>query len=318
MTTKLTRRDIRTNTTYQFPQETMASAKKRVRKKKVQETGSPFEQLNPTPQLYVNTGNWMNRLVIGHPMTGNVRVEWMMGRMGQTIPCNWGHMDIVQFMSPAIPLKYQVADAENLIAKSVIESNSEWLLFWEHDNIPPPDALVKLNEYMLAGKVPVVGGLYFTKTEPPEPLVYRGIGTSYFDKWRMGDKVWCSGLPFGFTLIHASLIKAMWEESPEYIVTVGGQNTVTRRVFESPQKSISDPARGAYASYGGTSDLAWCQRVVDGNYFEKAGWPKYKNKKYPFLIDTSIYVRHIDPNGIQYPIAIPMRFAPKGKPREIR
>ena len=265
-------------------------------------------------KLLVNTGQWQNRLVIGHPVTGNVRVEWMMGRFGQTIPCNWSHVDILQFMSPFVPMRYQVADAENLIVKAVIETGAEWLLSWEHDNIPGNDALIRLNEYMRDAKVPVVSGLYFTKSVPPEPMVYRGVGNSYFQDWRLGDKVWCSGIPMGFSLIHASILREMWKESPEYMVN--GQ--ITRRVFHTPSESWSDPETGAYLTKSGTSDLAWCQRVIEGGYFAKAGWKKYQAMKYPFLIDTNIFVRHIDANGVQYPLEIPKRFRPNGKPREIK
>lgn len=265
--------------------------------------------------LIENKGAWMNRILIGHPVTGNVRIEWVMGRYGQTIPCNWSHIDILQFMSPYVPLKYQVADAENLIAKAVIEQNAEWLLMWEHDNIPTTnDALIKINQYMIDAKDPVVAGVYFTKSVPPEPLVYRGIGNSYFADWKLGDKVWCSGVPFGFTLIHGSLIRAMWDESPEYIAS----GTITRRVFDAPSKSWMDQASGAYLSTGGTSDLAWCERVVKGNYFAKAGWPKHQKMKYPFLIDTGIFLTHIDQYGTRFPIEIPKRFKPNGKVREIR
>ncbi len=264
--------------------------------------------------LVENMGAWMNRIVIGHPVTGNVRIEWVMSRYGQTIPTNWSHMDIIQFMSPYVPLKYQVADAENLIAKAVIDQNAEWLLFWEHDNIPPNDALIKINEYMIEGKVPIVGGVYFTKSVPPEPLVYRGMGNGHFADWRIGDKVWCSGVPFGFTLIHGAIIKAMWDESPEYMVG----SITTRRVFNAPAKSWMDEASGAYLSTGGTSDLAWCERVKKERFFEKAGWPQYQNVKFPFLIDTSIFVHHIDQEGRRFPLEIPMKYKPNGKVREIK
>lgn len=261
-----------------------------------------------------NTGPWKTRIMIGHPVTGNVRIEWAMARFGQTLPCNWSAMDIMQFLSPYVPLKYQVADAENLIAKACIEMKCQWLLFWEHDNIPPNDALIQLNEYMVQGKVPVIGGLYFTKSVPPEPLVYRGIGNSYFDDWRFGDKIWCSGLPFGFTLIHGGIIQAMWDESPEYIVN----NQVTRRVFDAPSKAWMDQAKGAYMSIGGTSDLAWCNRVVSGRFFEKAGFPEIQKKKYPFLIDSNIFVHHIDQDGRRFPLEVPKRYAPNGEKREIK
>lgn len=263
-------------------------------------------QPSPSPILNINGQEWKNRVLIGHPMTGLVRVEWMLSRFGQTIPCNWSHLDIIQFMSPYVPLQYQVADAENLIAKAVVESDAEWLLFWEHDNIAPTDSLVKLNEYMIDAKIPVIGGLYFTKSVPPEPLVYRDTGNGYYANWKLGDKVWVNGLPFGFTLIHGSIIKAMWKESPEYLVN----NQLTRRIFDSPRQSWIDPVKGSYFSSGGTSDLAWCKRVVKERFFEKAGWPKYQTMKYPFLIDTGIFLRHVDQAGQQFPLEIPTKFLP--------
>jgi hypothetical protein len=124
----------------------------------------------------------------------------------------------------------------------------------------------------------------------------------------LGDKVWVDGLPFGFTLIHGSLIKELWKESPEYIVN----GTVTRRVFNAPSESYIDPETGGWMNNAGTSDLEWCKRVMKDRIFEKAGWPEYQKKQYPFLVDTDLFVKHIDRNtGIQYPIALPKAFMDK-------
>ena len=81
---------------------------------------------------------------------------------------------------------------------------------------------------MLAGDVPVVSGLYFTRGYPSEPLVYRGRGNGYYGDWRIGDKVWADGVPTGCLLIHCSILRAMWKDSEEY--QVSGQTL--RRVFE--------------------------------------------------------------------------------------
>jgi hypothetical protein len=40
---------------------------------------------------------------------------------------------------------------------------------------------------------------------------------------------------------------------------------------------------------------------MEGGYFKKAGWHDFEGKKYPFLIDTNIFCKHIDPDGTQYP-----------------
>lgn len=248
-----------------------------------------------------NKGSWTNRILIGTPSTGSVRMEWVMARYGQIIPTNWSANDMIQWISTYAPLRYLVADAQNLIVRTALEKDMEWLLLLESDNVIPQDAFIRVNRYMLDRKIPVVSGLYFTKSDPAEPLVYRGRGNSYFKDWKMGDLVWADGVPTGFLLIHMSIIKAMWEESPEYMVG----NQLTRRVFEMPEKKWYDPQSESFHLVAGTSDLAWCARVMEGKFFEKAGWPEYQKKQYPFLVDTNIFVKHIDQNGRQFPLQDP-------------
>lgn len=260
-------------------------------------------------RLDENQGEWTRRILVGTPTTGMVRMEWVLSRYGQTIPTNWSHVDHLQWMNAMVPLRYLVADAQNLIAKAVVEEDFEWLLFLEQDNIIPKDTLIRLNAYMRDKKVPVVSGLYFTKSDPPEPLLYRGRGNSFYQDWRLGDKVWVDGIPMGCTMIHGSIIKALWEISPEY--AIGGQ--VTRRVFDIPQKNWSDPESGNYNISTGTSDLDFCTRVIKEEIFKKAGWPEIQKKKYPFLVDTNIFVLHIDENGRKFPLTIPERFKPLEK-----
>ena len=256
-----------------------------------------------TSFLEKNTGTWNNRLIIGQPMVGLVRAEWVQGRYGQIYPTNWSHIEFQHGMSTYIPLRYQIADAENIIAKQVVEHDFEWLLFIEHDNVLPPGTFVKINQYMIKADVPIVGALYFTKSEPPEPMVYRKFGNGYFADFKLGDKVWVKGLPFGCTLIHGSIIKALWKESPEYLTPAG----VTRRIFYQPDETISD-GNGNSLMYGGTTDLRFCKDVIDKKIFEKAGWKKYQKMKFPFLIDTEIFVKHIDQSGVQWPTELPQEF----------
>jgi hypothetical protein len=72
-------------------------------------------------------------------------------------------------------------------------------------------------------------------------------------------------------------------------------------MFDFPRQLWHDPETGHYRSLMGTSDLDWCTRVMEGKYFTKAGWSDFQRRKYPFLIDTNIFVRHIAPNGEIYP-----------------
>lgn len=245
-----------------------------------------------------NDPGYVNRLLIGTATTGSVRIEWVQARYGQIIPTNWSMVTMLQYMNSYMPLRYQVADAQNLIVKECIEKDFEWLFLLEHDVILPPDAFIRINDYIREKRHPVVSGLYYTRSKPSEPLLYRGRGTSYYDDWKVGDKVWVDGVPTGCLLIHAGILRAMWAESEEYQLG----NIKTRRVFDTPRALWFNPQTGTFNTTSGTSDLDWCTRVMTGNFFAKAGWSEYQNNRWPFLVDTALFCRHIDnATGIQYP-----------------
>lgn len=239
------------------------------------------------------------RVLIGVPMTGLVRSEWALSRMCQIIPCNWSAADTIHWLPQASPIGYAVAEARNIVANKAVTEGFEWLLFLDHDVVLPPDAFVKINEYILDGTIPVVSGLYFAKAHPPSPLIYRGRGNGHFTGWRMGDKVWVDGIPMGTTLINVKVLKAMWEDAPEY---VAGGNQKVRRIFDTPFGMNVDPEKRTWDSFAGTEDLAWCNRVIAGKYLAKAGFKEIQKKKYPFLMDTSIFGKHITNDGMLYPI----------------
>ncbi|RLC80963.1 MAG: hypothetical protein DRJ03_20735 [Chloroflexi bacterium] len=188
----------------------------------------------------------------------------------------------------------EVEEDNSYIAGSVTAHNC---FFIDHDTILPPDTILKFNDRMLKADVPIISGLYFTKSVPSEPLIYRGRGNSYYNKWKFGDEVWVDAVPNGCTLIHASILKVLYDESEEYVV----KGHKVRRIYETPARSYFDPETQSWFNSVGTEDLAFCTRVMKDNIFKKAGWPKFQRKKYPFLIDTSIFCKHIDNNGIQYP-----------------
>jgi len=282
----------------------------------------PAVPLQNIPSLSFNIPNFHmgdekananKRILIFTPTTGLVRVEWVQARYGQIIPTNWSFVEMQQHLAPWLSVHYQLADAQNLMAKEVVEGDYEWVIYIEHDNLIPPDAFLRLNQYINDHDVPVVSGLYFLKSDITEPLVYRGRGTSHFKDWKLGDKVWCDGIPFGFRLENAGLIKAAWETSKEIVVN----GVHTREVFKQPNSIWFDNESGGMVAKGGTTDLEWCTRIMEEGLLEKAGYPKYQKMKYPFLVDTNIFVRHIDPNGTMWPKAMPARYMPpkgyKGK-----
>jgi len=273
------------------------------------------EDRNPFPnriETIINdsgNNNYRQRLLVATPTTGLVRMEWVAARYNQIIPTNWSKTDMIQYMNGYVPLRYTVHDAQNLAVKAAIEGGFQWLMFIEHDTMPPADSFIRFTEYMDKGDIPVVSGLYFTRSVPPEPMVYRGRGNHYYRNWKLEDKVWVDGVPTGLLLIHCRLLKAIYDDSPEYnILHTDGS---ARRVFDSPAQQWFNEETGANETLIGTSDLDFCGRIIKGNYLEKAGFPLVAKKRYPFLIDTNIYAKHINPDGTQFPIEFPPEFLPE-------
>ena len=102
---------------------------------------------------------YKQRLLVATPTLGLVRYEWVLARYNQIIPTNWSKTDMVQYLNGYIPIRYTVADAQNLAVKACIEGGFEWLLLVEDDTMPPPDGFLRFTEYMDKGDIPVVSGL---------------------------------------------------------------------------------------------------------------------------------------------------------------
>jgi hypothetical protein len=252
--------------------------------------------------LLKSSSHERHRLLLGIPVTGLVRIEWALGRWGQIIPTNWSMSDqLYALRGGGYPLGYDVKDARNVLVQQAILGNFEWLLFNDHDTIMPPDTFCKFNHYMQDGTIPLVSGLYFTKSFPAEPLVYRGRGNSYFRKWQLGDKFWVDGCGMGCMLLSVKVLHEMWKDAPEYVA--GGNQTV-RQVFDTPQFEWRDPETGIGKAFMGTEDLAFFDRMREGEYLAKAGFKKVGKQKYFVLMDSSIFCKHITPDGMQYPLQL--------------
>jgi hypothetical protein len=253
------------------------------------------------------SAGYMNRIMIGTATTGLLRVEWVGARYNVTIPVNWSQVEMTHQIPTYMPLRYQVADAQNIIVREALsptghrDGSFEWLLLLEHDVVIQPDCFVRLNEYLQDKSVPIVSGLYFTRSRPSLPLVFRERGNGVYTDWEMGDKVYCDGVPTGLLMIHTSILQLMWDDSPEY----SAMGNITRRIFDTPREMWTSPVTGNQGFKNGTSDLQWCNRIIEGDYIRRAGWNKYmdelEDERYPFLCDTNIFATHINPNGEMFP-----------------
>jgi len=243
-----------------------------------------------------NKTRWKQKLLISTPTEGWIRFEWAYSRFAQVIPINW---EASGFDINFGVMNYSVADAYNIIVKKAIEMEVEWLLLIEDDVLIPADFFLRINEYVLDGTIPVVSGLYFTKSDPAEPLIFRGRGNGPFTDWKLGQKVWVDGLPMGALLIHMNILRYVWNKKKKY-KTPDGVETV--EVFETPRKVFFDPETTAVSRIQGTQDLYFFDELMKNDVLKRTGFPKVARRKWPLLCDTGIFCKHIDrQTGKQYP-----------------
>lgn len=106
----------------------------------------------------------------------------------------------------------EVADAYNkaidLIQTHPQLKNFKYMLTLEEDNVPPPDGLLKLYESI--DEYAIVGGLYFTKGEAGQPMIYgdpKGILSFQPQIPKINKIQECNGVGMGFTLFDLKLFK---------------------------------------------------------------------------------------------------------------
>ncbi len=260
----------------------------------------PIRQLRHITHSSDDPG-YVNRILIATATTGSIRYEWVAARDNMVVPPNFGMVRLWQPLWSFSPIGFEVANAQNIIVREFLTLDFEWLLLYEHDVLPPHDAVRRFHHHMQDGTAPVISGLYYTRSRPSEPLIYRGRGTGCYLDWEFGDLVWADGIPTGFLLVHHSILRCMWDDAEEYLIQhPDGRQDRTRNVFSTPRDIWYDKD-GFAQMRTGTSDLDWCERVMKGGYFKKAGWDKFQEMEFPFVVDTNIFCYHIDPDGVRYP-----------------
>jgi hypothetical protein len=169
-------------------------------------------------------------------------------------------------IGPIFAVGMEVGAAYTSIIESILAnpdlSNWKYILTIEEDNMPPADGLLKLYESM--DKYDVVQGLYWTKGEGGQPMIYGDpnvIPKNFIPQIpKVGEVQQCNGLGMGFNLFKLDIFK-----DPD----------IPKPWFKTVQEVI--PGQGAKAY---TQDLFFYENAA------KAG--------YTFACDNRVKVGHFD------------------------
>lgn len=162
---------------------------------------------------------------------------------------------------------YEVGHAYNMAVEMVLNnpdlSTWKYILTIEEDNLPPPDGLLKLYESM--DEYDCVGGLYWTKGEGGQPMIYgdpKIEPMNFIPQTPKPDTVQeANGLGMGFNLFKIDMFK---------------DERLRKPWFETKQEFIQ-----GVGTVGYTQDLF---------FYENA-----RKLGYKFACDTRVRVGHLDP-----------------------
>ena len=200
--------------------------------------------------------------VIVCPTRGMIADRVVQSWIGMIRPMNQ------KVIGPIFIRGYEVGHAYNMAVQMILDNPelSKWkyMLTIEEDNLPPPDGLIKLYEHM--DTFDVVGGLYWTKGEGGQPMIYGDPTVTPTNFIPQAPKHECvqpaNGLGMGFNLWKMSIFKdgrlpKPWFKTVEEYVPGGGTRVYTQDLY----------------------------------FFENAGKLGYK-----FACDTRVRVGHFDPS----------------------
>lgn len=148
-------------------------------------------------------------------------------------------------------------------------SKWKYILTLEEDNMPPPDGLLKLYESI--GEYDVVEGLYWTKGEGGQPMIYGNpneFPLNFIPQMPVPDTLQrCNGLGMGFNLFKMDIFKDPRLPKPyfktvqEYTPGVGGKKyTQDLYFFENAGKlgyKFACDTRVKVGHYDVDRDIVW-------------------------------------------------------------
>jgi len=200
-------------------------------------------------------------VVVGIPSFGMVSTYFLQARISQQFP-------LVSSAIDKIVLNKPIADARNEIVEFALSQGAAYIYWLDDDVLAPPDAFLK----MYTQHKDIINGVYWSKSNPPMPLLFRGhLEGSYWD-WHVGDLIEIDAAGSGLTLVKTD-------------------------VYRKIQKELGEP----WYSVNYTSFPGRVQEVPHNNTEDLYFYWKAKKAGYKVWADTSIQAFHFEKNtGVMY------------------
>ena len=184
-----------------------------------------------------------------------VPIEWAMAIATLAYPVGMNHAWLISKADPNNENMTRDIQRETL-AERALALGTDYMMCFDDDTVPPAHAINSLWYVMAQNpKAAIVGGIYVTKSDQPECIVYQEIGGGAFWDWTLGDIFKCKGLGLGCMMIRLSALKDI--PKPWFKDTLGNSQQRKEMIGDIPIVVVSDQ---------GTDDLYLCQKVTDAGY----------------------------------------------------
>ncbi len=169
----------------------------------------------------------------GKPLNGGIPYKVVSSWWSLSSPMNQ------KFLKIFVPDR-EVGDAYNQAVQMILDnpdlSTWKYLLTLETDNCPPPDGLLKLYEAMK--DFDAIGGLYWTKGEQGQPMIYgdpKVMPANFVPQLPQIDAIQpCNGLGMGFTLFRMDMFKKVpkpWFKTLQEYTPGQGMRAATQDLY---------------------------------------------------------------------------------------
>ena len=187
--------------------------------------------LEKSTKRVLESGSWRKQNVaMIIPASTLVPAKCALAWMNLVFPPNNG---VVRILTQGM----EIGEAYNEAIKSLLKNvpDFQYVLTVEHDNVPPPDGILKLAAYMdQYPQYAAISGLYWTKGEIGHPQIWGDVSdpvVNFRPQPPRGEIQECYGIGMGFALWRLDMFKDEKLVKPWFKTVVNGDGFGTQDLY---------------------------------------------------------------------------------------